>query len=957
MPRSHPRRHPSCAVTAATAVTAVTLTLLARPAAAKDADATLLVDELVTLGVPELLDRLAQQPPPDAAAAPLIAIGRALADAAAQEQQARRLAGSNPAAAAEARTAARAARELADEATAAFLADPAFADDPRRVLWLTDAALRRLFDDLRLGGRGAAEAVELGVADPEQIDLFNAAVADASAWTAEAERALLSAERRWTTDPDARRQADGAGLYTRVTDLYAAERLPLALAVTRFYHTLRPGLPAEEVRAQRATAIDRFDSFLTANPSAGETAARSMQARAKLMEAQAAGNDDDTRQVLETLRALTADGIDTLPALMAALAEARHLEREGRTQPAAALFERADQSPLAVRTPLYRVLVADVWAAALAERGGDVFAVYQPLMEDPRLNAYLRSRWARSGTPALGRQDSVERGPANVVVAQIVARERLREARQAAADGDAQRAADLFTDAAQRSRDVLAMKPDAETAAAASLDLGLAVMLADAADANAALAAVGTWLDAAEAYPSQAEAAQALGLASGVVQKLHRQAPADPTVARAYQRVGELVRGPYSGGSTAGDFLLYDAFATLQSRGQFADAAAAYAQVPFGHPRYLEAQALRVYSLRRAAEAVEAAPDTDPPGGALSRHPDAAPARTEALVLRDQARAAAEALLQDAAGAGANAAAADPERQRVADAAAARTTLELARLDAADGELDAALQRLHRLSQGRYADAAAAAEVASLRLQLLVQADRVTEARTEAAAMLERDPDAAAAAIDGVLNGLDAELQQLTAGVRRGRAGTGVDAARLLAERRGQAAVELGRLLLDATTSGNLPEAQRLAYELPYLRALRSAGRPTDALVYAEEARLSERFPNELAVLRELMEAAYAAGIREPADSTATFEVADPATAEQAAALASRLVSGLTPDAADATPRDTYWLAWSRLLAVALARGEAPSEVGLRLRQLEVSDPALGGPTHEAAFTRIRARL
>ena len=239
-------------------------------------------------------------------------------------------------------------------------------------------------------------------------------------------------------------------------------------------------------------------------------------------------------------------------------------------------------------------------------------------------------------------------------------------------------------------------------------------------------------------------------------------------------------------------------------------------------------------------------------------------------------------------------------------------------------------------------------------LLLALAAGEPDAAAREAAAMMDRFPDAAAGVARGVLADLSARAQAL---LERARAAGPTRAAELEAEAAelASSAVELARLLLDDAQARGLGPAELLPWRLAYANGLTRSGDPAAALGFLEASGVAEAFASDAGVLVAGVEARFALAVRRVRDASGTrFTLTDhpraDAAAREAAPMCDRLIRGLT-----ATRPPAFWDAWARRLAINLALGEGEERVALSVSQLEDADPQLGGPASAARLRAIRA--
>ena len=214
---------------------------------------------------------------------------------------------------------------------------------------------------------------------------------------------------------------------------------------------------------------------------------------------------------------------------------------------------------------------------------------------------------------------------------------------------------------------------------------------------------------------------------------------------------------------------------------------------------------------------------------------------------------------------------------------------------------------------------------AVLQRRILLRVDQgdLSRAQEDAATMMARFPDGAAAVIGAVLNDLETRLVPL-ADDRR--------AAAPLAD----TAAALAKLLADWARDRGLDAREMLPYHLVVLKSLRIGGRPDEALAYLGDTGLKDNFPNHADVLLERARVLAGSG--------------DPVRIREARPLLNRLLKAL----AEPYP-DAYWQAWITRMQVSLALDEGVDELPRRVRLLEARNPDLGGPATAAKLRALAA--
>ncbi len=844
------------------------------------------------------------------------------------------------------------------EAQRGLANDPALADRRERAIWKTDLAEMLLADLLRGQRDAAAEFAEFGFVSRRQREALEAAPAEALRLTAEAETLVFDAQRFYGQNPDARQADQASQVYYRLVEDYGQQRIPFYAAMAMhvvatlpddapYYRGLgqsTPALPgqrgdaASERQRLLQGAAERLETLLAGDPGPAEWAVRSRLGRVLV----AMGRPDDG--VDDYLDGVAASGDTGLAGLTAWLGKAAALREAGKHGEALETLDSAAQHELARESPLFRLLVTDAQFITRKARAGDspdgvnnAYRVYFELLDQlggdaPAMRAMIYRRW----TDALevGQDVAGLPTPVRMGVGQVA---RENGQRALFVDEDQDEAQKQLSWAVRVNQTLTGAELPDDVRASGLFNLALSQVLLNQNDVATLIDAVRRWLEVAERYPGQPTAEEAVRYAADYATVLVQQAPEHPATPGLYQDAMDVLFKRYDDTDTAGKHRLFYAFRVFQAQGMHERAAQEYARVPFDHPQYFEAQALRLFNLRRDYELTDA-DATDPQTG-----------RNQRDAKRRVAAAAAEQLRAEATAARRNAGDAAAEAQARNTASAALLALAAIELDA--GQADAALERLdeaeRELSEGTAYDQARQ-QVLSARIVSLVEAGRFNDASAEAQRMMQAYPESAAGVIGGVLSGLEARINTLRAQARD-LPGTEAQPRRDEAATLAAVTSTLAKLLVDWADTQGFDPATKLAYDLPYVKSLRLAGRPADALQFLKSRNILDTFGDDLAVLESAGETYYALGVEERREAVSTrYRLKDDAMARAAIPLFDRIITGLRPPYSE-----SYWNAWLRRLALNVALGIEPEKVPLRIRQLEASHPDLGGPAFKARFERL----
>jgi len=786
----------------------------------------------------------------------------------------------------------------ADTAWHELLGNPGFAGHPQMPVWRTQYAEQRLVYGLDVFERSAADFYELGVPTAAQRAAFDDAVPAALHELERAEQDFRDLSQRVSRDAALRDKLESSLAIYRIFDDYRDQKTRFYAARARYLATLLPddhpvwadvGTDPEVARPRwLREAAEGLSVFVQPGGAAGEGLRLRAQSLAGRVAA-AAGRDADAVRLLDAAANDPIGGPDALTAAIARAAFAGGAERAQR-------LEALSQKASVRRQPTARLLVADARFRTLRDAGDDAsaYAVYLDLLNDPALGdaaAALRQviydRWASD----MGPDDDPAAFPpaARLGVADISRRRGLA----ARASGDHAGAAAALKRAA-RAAGALAGDPAAPPAliAAGRYQLAYAHSALQPRNLAVLLDAAASATAVAREYPAMPVATDAVTLASALAESLHREHAERPGVREVFDEAMAVLfdSGHFDTTPAADDRRLYATRVRLQEAGRYAEAAASFARQLPGHPHYAASQSRRAETL-------------------VAQWRGATPADRPAIA------AAARDAVQRADAAAGDEPARQPDR--------ARARLAEAELEVLLGQPDRAFAVFDRYEQqfGGHPDLMPA--VLQRRILLRVDGGDLARAQEEAAAMMGRFPDGAAAVIGAVLNDLEARLAPLD-----------VDhpAAAPLAD----TAAALAKLLADWARGRGLDAREMLPYHLVVLKSLRIAGRPDEALAYLGDTGLAAGFPNHADVLLERARVLAGSG--------------DPERLREARPLLNRLIKALTEPYPDA-----YWQAWITRMEVSLALDEGVDQLPRRVRLLESRHPDLGGAATAAKLRALAA--
>lgn len=936
------------------------LTLLLAPAAlhaqADRLDPHILIDALADEGMSELLLHLIETEPPDD---PVVARQIEIA------QQRIRYRDTNldlQTRHAALREALAATRRLIDE----------YNDHHQRPIWQTDLAEMRLTDELQVLHEHADLFYEFGVPTPEQRDAYASAAVEALEATGDAARRLFELRGDIGRDEALSRELHQSGMFTRLFEEYEAQRTPFFYAHAAYAtaclgddHDYFANLgtqsnprildqrstPAEERERLLDEAIEALEPLVRDADENPGAAALAMALSGRALVRQARYDEG-----IEMLQRAAEEAEGGRTALLAQLGHARALHKQADHDGALAMIGEIADRALVREQPLFQLLVTDaehrvLMAVAEQRTGGArdaaIAAAYQPymtLLDDPSieqhgqaLRHYVYRRWERTITDDadLARRPPVVRlGIAQM--ARLEGQRRIQQARQAGQEPPAE-ALEQLRRAVRLGEGLRGDGVDGTVQASAMFNEAVARFWIAPNQIGNRLAAAQVFVDLAAAFPDYTRAEDAIANAVTVLRQLHQMDGAPAEVERAYIRAAEVLFDRFAGTAAAADERLYYAFSILQRDGDYAGAAEMYAALPSHHADYFEARRERLHALRQLYRQAQAGGDDEARETARQRVVEAA----------EQLGEEAEAAL--AAG----------ERIERAQRAAAGARLVLADMIAAGGGTERALALLVDFEQDFPDEPDLVAEALEQRILMLVDAGQQAQQRAREAAagsdqrehteraerfmaravdearrMSEQFPDDAAAVIDQVLTQLETRIEQM-----RTEAADAVQRVaqqlRAGADQLATVAAELADTLVQWAQGQGYEADEMLPFRLIQAKSLRLAGDAERAVSVLEP--MMERFGDDAGVIGEYADALFARG--------------DDESLMRAARYYDRLITGLQPPYPD-----LWWNAWARRLQINEQLGRGTETIAMRVRQLRLTDPDLGGPPYRAALEQLEAR-
>lgn len=837
------------------------------------------------------------------------------------------------------------------DATRALIRD--FNDNDQRPIWQTDLAQSLIVDELHGLNHSAPLFAEFGVTTPEQREALAKTGPEALALLTDAQLRLFNLRGEVGRDPARSQRLQASGLFFRLFDEYDQRRTPYYLAdaanlVARlpddapYYsdpdtaETLR--IPHHESEPERERArllelaereLDKIEGKLGDGLGVRD-AAMSLRGRVLL----ARGRADQAINVVDELLSGDQRGITWLTVR---LTRAAALNEKGLTEQALEELSQLSGDPavtgdlrfsLLVTDLTHRVMLANAELLPTNRRDEAIARSYQPylaLLSGPypgaqmqRLRDFIYRRWEASLSDTRG----VESLPplVRLAVSQVLRQqgqsmlERLEDPRRSQADlaEDKQalreQAQEKLADAIRLAQTLTGADTKPQVRSEAMYNLALAMHASAPGDADNRLKLGAILTDLADQMPDQPVAENAITAAVALLREPHQVLPTPPGVEQAYERAVGVLFGKFPTSGAADGERLYYGYTVLAQTGKHREAFDMFQRVPFDHDDYFAAQRQALVSLH---ELDKEAPPTAKPR--IRREIDS-------LVKRITSEAA-----------GIRGSTVNPDRAASARRAEATTKLIAAGLAMDDRDFAAVIAAIDGFEQAYPDQADLIAEALENRIIALGDAGQHEALAAAAQRMVTDYPDQAAPVIDQVLTQAEQRIESLQVEMATANSQARQTLQTQIDAQTRAAAVLSGYLLAWANTQDF--DAQTLMpFEVIRAKTLRLSGDTGRA--YPILAKLINDYPNDAQVMLEYAQVLYDRG-----DEDSLIE---------AVRYYDRLITGLGPP----YPKQ-WWIAWMRRLQINDKLNEGTQDIPLRVRQLRMTDPDLGGPITKLELERL----
>ncbi len=824
-------------------------------------------------------------------------------------------------------------------------------DHDQRPIWQTDLAQSLILDDLYSLNQSAPLFADFGVTTREQREALARAAPEALELLVDAQLRLFNLRGEVGRDPQRSQQLQSSGLFFRLFDEYDQRRTPYFLANAAYLVAQLPSdspyytdpdatsIPhretdTDEEKERLLTLADSELKKVTAkltNSLNIRDASTVLQGRVYL----ARGRYADALGAVEEIAQSSQRNLHWLTAR---LIQAATTQRQGKPDQALLMLDELMKEPAVVADLRYSLLVTDLTHRVLRDeadllppthRDEAITRSYQPYLDllsgpltgtqSQGLRDFIYRRWEASIAEDEHMSDTL---PA---IVRLAISQVIRQQAQATIDrlesGDIEPGTDTvalrsearakFNEAIRLAKSLIGEDVPSEIRSEAMFNLALAMHGKDPNNTSNRLDLTAILTDLADDMPSEPVAEDAISGAVGLLRELHQVIPTPPGVEKAYERAVQVLFSKFPTSEAADNERLYYGYAVLAQSGRYREAVDMYKRVPFDHDDYYPAQRQAMLSLLAYEREADA---TAKPR--ILRELDALMSRVQAEAARDRESRV------------------NPDRAMTARRAEATVRLVHADLAMDSGDYNKAIEQLDGFEADYPDQPDLIAESLEHRVIALGDSGRHEDLAKAAQLMVQDFPDQAAPVIDQVLTKVEKRIERLQIESAEASA-TKQAALKKQADEQAKAAAVLSRYLLEWAGKQDYDTETMMPFEVIRAKTLRLSGKADEA--YPILARLIQAFPNDAEVMLQYAEVLYAKG--------------DDDSLVESVRYYDRLITGL-----GAPYPEEWWIAWMRRLQINDRLGEGTEEIPLRVRQLRMTNPDLGGPITKMELERLERK-
>ena len=580
---------------------------------------------------------------------------------------------------------------------------------------------------------------------------------------------------------------------------------------------------------------------------------------------------------------------------------------------------------LLVSDSIYRLLMLNVEQLPPAQQADAIARAYKPYLvllnnsqieHSDSLRVFIYRRWHEH----IHVNSQIDQLPPEVrlgiaVYTQRSGRDLLFESEQSDDEEITLQAHQLLERAIYAARSLQDSRIEPAVRSQGLLNLALAMYWQGRHNIDNVLLASGLLVDLADEFAMQDNAEYAIGLAADILRQLHLQVQLGKIVRPVqldyeYRRAASVLFNKFSLSPAADDHRFYFAHHVLQPASEYNEALTLLRQIPYNHPDYFNARGEMLFCMELLYQ----------------QHSGQARNTARKKLVNQATRLRNESMTQWR------------EAGQSKQSISARRCNAICRLVLANAAADERWDdQAVAILEGFELDFQDEGDLVVLaytrRIRIMLDAGRMQDAADQTLIMIQQMPEEAVPATQKVVSRLDIELDELCERLDAGMLSEkGQEALRGQVRQLAGLLKQLVEPLLEHISKDDRHWSDLKPLVLVLVKSLRLAGEPEESLNRLSVA--IERSPDDPDLIIHYAESLFAIG--------------DETSLRQAASYYDRLIVGLqSPYPA------MYWNAWLRRLQINNRLGELTEEIPLRIRQLRLDDPQLGGRAYQNGFEAL----
>ncbi len=857
--------------------------------------------------------------------------------------------------------------ELAMNKLKEMIANPKYAEFPRRPMWQTDLAEIVFMTYLQGLKQAATEFYEFGVPNESQTEAMTRTVSDALLQLADAQRNYTNLQGELPNRPDYKEKYEFTGVADRIEE-YREKRNPYFFAIAAFYTSMLPDDapyyqnlgnerrmprqrtdPAQERTRLLKAGADALSIFLD-DPNTAEMMRLSCKGLVGRMQLRL----ENPAAALAQLDPVARAGKGNYDEFLAQMGQARAYGMKGETQRAMRMTDALTRHSVAESSALYKILLTDLKHNILKAKAGDdarkiarSYAPYERLLTDqPDLGpSFIFPRWeamignsanlkTMPGMMLLGvGQQAMQQGGQLIDEARkaLTAKDEAKsEALAKQAEPKLDKAIRLLSALGERTSETASVR------AKALWFLGVSQYFKAGPEGDKTvpklMIALNTWIDMAEQLPKEKEATLAIQNSTALLRQYlaSTEGAVKKEIMPTYLVAVKVLLKHFADNPITDDQRSFYAD-YLMNKGENLEAIKILRKIPQGHPTYFDAKRILVeaqYEIYKR-EKLE------------GKKPNPVILLSDLRSLRSEAEDAMKSL--------------GPEEAYAPAIAAATCRIIQSRLAVDRNDPKSALSALDKFEVIFVDEPDLIEQALEQRIIALATLGRAKEADEAAVTMFAKFPDSAAAVIDGVLRDINDQIDELSTELDRNRIESRGRELRAKQKNLASTGARLAtQILAWAKTQKDVKDL--LPYELLRLKSMTIAGEADAAS--AALADLVAKFPSDANVIFTLAESLYYSGralsVNDPAQKVKRDQTLRKAQI-QFNMLIARIDPITYPDIIKDEPQllPLWWRSWLRTLQCAHLRNKGTDQIPIRVGSLRQYDRSLGGTLMRRDFEKL----